>query len=185
MKDQNYYQDKIITIPNLLSVFRILLIPLILWLYMVKQAYLWSVAVILFSGFTDIVDGFIARRFHMISNVGKVLDPVADKLTQCALLVCLISRYSWMWIPVAFFVVKELVQGVLGYIAMKKLQGKAYGAFWYGKASTVTLYLSMAVLFFFPSFPEMGAKILCALCCCMLTLALALYLRYDIKLLKQ
>ena len=66
---------QILTIPNLLSMFRILLIPLIVWLYCGRQDYPLAAWVLLLSGATDIADGFIARRFHMVSDLGKVLDP--------------------------------------------------------------------------------------------------------------
>lgn len=88
---------QILTIPNLLSVFRILLIPLIVWLYCGKQDYLLAAWVLLLSGVTDIADGFIARHFHMVSDLGKVLDPIADKLTQTVALVCLLTRFRAVW----------------------------------------------------------------------------------------
>ena len=88
---------QMLTIPNLLSVFRILLIPLIVWLYCGKQDYLLAAWVLLLSGVTDIADGFIARRFRMVSDLGKVLDPIADKLTQTAALVCLLTRFRAVW----------------------------------------------------------------------------------------
>ena len=75
----NTYQKKIITIPNILSFFRLCLIPVIVWLYTVKQDYLWTLLILLLSAITDIVDGIIARKFNMISDFGKAFDPVADK----------------------------------------------------------------------------------------------------------
>ena len=78
-------KENILTIPNLLSLIRILLIPFIIWLYCAQKAYLCTIIVIALSGFTDIIDGKIARKFNMVSDVGKVLDPVADKLTQATL----------------------------------------------------------------------------------------------------
>ena len=86
-------KENILTIPNLLSLIRILLIPFIIWLYCARKAYLCTIIVIALSGFTDIIDGKIARKFNMVSDVGKVLDPVADKLTQATLVICLIARY--------------------------------------------------------------------------------------------
>ena len=82
-------KDQILTIPNLLSIIRLLMIPLIIWLYCEAQQYGLAVIVILLSGLTDIVDGFIARKYHMVSDFGKILDPAADKLTQAALILCL------------------------------------------------------------------------------------------------
>lgn len=85
-------QNRILTIPNMLSALRICMIPLLVWLYYVKQDYLRTGGLLILSGLTDVVDGFIARRFQMISNLGKVLDPIADKLTQGAMLFCLKSE---------------------------------------------------------------------------------------------
>ena len=76
------YKHKIITIPNILSLFRLLLIPVIMWLYIVRKDPLWTTAVLALSGITDIVDGIVARKCHMVSDFGKAFDPVADKLTQ-------------------------------------------------------------------------------------------------------
>ena len=74
--------NRIITVPNLLSFFRLCLIPVIIWSYCVKKNPLLAGEILLLSGLTDLADGYIARRFHRISNLGKILDPVADKLTR-------------------------------------------------------------------------------------------------------
>ena len=86
-------ENRIITIPNLLSAFRLVLIPVFLWTYCIREEYLVTAGLLLLSGLTDLADGFIARRFHMVSNLGKMLDPVADKLTQAAMLICLVTRF--------------------------------------------------------------------------------------------
>ena len=89
---QQESSKKIFTIPNLLSFFRILLIPLMWYLYVIAHEPGWTVAVLALSGLSDLVDGKIARKYHMTSDLGKVLDPIADKLTQVTLVVCLISQ---------------------------------------------------------------------------------------------
>ena len=81
------------SIPNILSLVRILLIPFFLWAFLWKRSYLLSSGLLIFSGLTDLCDGYIARRFNMVTELGKVLDPVADKLTQLAILFCLSLRY--------------------------------------------------------------------------------------------
>ena len=85
MENKRFSKNAILTIPNLISLFRILLIPLIIWLYCGKKQYAATIAVVAISGVSDIIDGKIARKFNMVSDVGKVLDPIADKLTQAAL----------------------------------------------------------------------------------------------------
>ena len=81
------------TIPNILSCFRIVLIPVFVWQYINvpdDQIALWPILILILSGITDILDGFIARRFNMISDLGKMLDPVADKMTR------ILPRYPFL-----------------------------------------------------------------------------------------
>jgi len=135
--------NKIFTIPNLLSLFRLCLIPIIIHQYCITNHFTKSAALLLLSGITDIADGFIARRFHMISNVGKILDPIADKLTQFAVMICLISRFSFMLFPFFILLAKETLAGIIGFITIRKTNTVPC-AKWHGKLSTVSLY---AVLF--------------------------------------
>lgn len=90
---------RILTIPNLLTLFRLILIPVIAWLYCARQDYAMAAAMLVLSGVTDVADGYIARHFNMISDLGKMLDPVADKLTQFVMLLCLFSRFPAMLLP--------------------------------------------------------------------------------------
>ena len=115
-KPNNTTENKIFTIPNALSFFRICLIPLIIWLYVVKIQPFWAGYILILSGITDIVDGFIARHFHMISNLGKVLDPIADKLTQAAVLICLIVRFPFMLFPFILLIAKETFMGIQAFL---------------------------------------------------------------------
>ena len=82
-----------LSIPNLISLFRIVLIPFILWAYSQNRAIL-AVGLVAASGATDMVDGYIARRFNQITVLGKVLDPIADKLTQIALAFILCCSFT-------------------------------------------------------------------------------------------
>ena len=105
-------ENRIITIPNLLSAFRLVLIPVFIWTYCVRKEYLTTAGLLFLSGLTDLADGYIARRFHMVSNLGKMLDPVADKLTQAAMLVCLVTRFPMIVFPLALLSVKEASVGI-------------------------------------------------------------------------
>ena len=89
----------IFTIPNILSVFRLLLLPVIVYTYMNQKDYVLTGILLLISGLTDLLDGYIARTFNMMSDLGKILDPVADKATQAVVLLCLMTRFSWLTIP--------------------------------------------------------------------------------------
>ena len=87
------------TIPNILSYFRILLIPLFVYLYFKAETppeFFRAAVVLGISGFTDLFDGKIARRFNQITELGILLDPVADKLTEGAVVLCLMTRYRWV-----------------------------------------------------------------------------------------
>ena len=95
----NRYENRIVTLPNALSLLRILMIPVFVWLYCAKKAYHWSAAVVVATGLTDVLDGILARKLHMESNVGRVLDPLADKLAQAAL--CIVMMLSLIHIFVA------------------------------------------------------------------------------------
>lgn len=179
-----FKKDQILTIPNLLSVIRLLMIPVIVWLYMIKEQYGTAVFVIFLSGLTDVADGIIARKFHMVSDFGKILDPVADKLTQFTVIVCLTKTYDWMMALVILFFIKEICMAAMGYVVMKK-KDSVNSAKWYGKLNTVVLYLVMAILILFPKVPEAAADGLILFCgICMLG-SLLLYARFYSGLLKE
>lgn len=100
--------DRILTIPNVLSFFRLALIPVIIVLYAKNEVW-WAFGMLVLSGVTDVVDGWVARTYHMVSNFGKAIDPVADKLTQIAVLLCLMPMKCW-WV-VGILVLKEVSIG--------------------------------------------------------------------------
>lgn len=166
----------ILTIPNLLSFVRILLIPVIIVLYL-RGHHIAAVAVIILSGITDVVDGKIARKFNMISDFGKFLDPVADKLTQAALAVCLFAEYVGM---IAIFLLMAIKEGLQFFWGLKALKAtdSLDSANWYGKACTVTVYAVMVILFLFPGIPVWLAYLLMALCAVMLVVSMVLYIRF-------
>ena len=147
MNATNNTQNKILTIPNLLSLFRLLLIPVIIWLYTVRKDYFPAGALLILSGLTDLADGFIARHFNAVSNVGKILDPIADKLTQAAMLFCLITRFPLMAAPFGVLVLKEIFIGTTGLLMIRKT-GKVVGADFHGKVATTLLYAMMILHIF-------------------------------------
>ena len=174
------YKHKIVTIPNVLSLLRLLLIPLILWLYVVKHDPLWTCAILVLSGVTDIVDGIIARRCHMVSDFGKAFDPVADKLTQIAMLFCLVTRFRWMLLPLCVMVVKEVAAGILGLVVIRKT-GNVDGAVWHGKATTVSLYSMMAIHLIWYNIPGVLSGILIGACTALALLSAFMYTRENVK----
>ena len=177
-------QSKILTIPNLLSFFRLCLIPVFMWLYCVEKNYLWTGIVLIISGLTDTVDGIIARKFNMISDLGKVLDPIADKVTQAAMLFCLLTRFPLMIAPLALMVVKEFFMGVTGLMVIQKT-GKVFGADWHGKVNTWLLYAMMILHVFWYNIPDIVSKVLIGICVVMMLISLVLYGRHNLKALRE
>lgn len=178
------YQKKIVTIPNLLSLFRLLLIPVIVWLYCGKHDYLWALIVLTASGVTDVVDGFIARRFSMVSDFGKVFDPMADKLTQIATLTCLVTRFPLMLLPLVLLVVKELFAGITGLLTVKKT-GEVLSAVWHGKATTVALYAMMAIHFVWYEIPAPASYALIVTCTLIMLTSAVLYGIRNMRIILQ
>ena len=134
-------------IPNALSLLRILLVPVFLVLYL-SGLDRWAFGVLVLSGVSDMMDGFIARHFNQITDCGKLLDPISDKLTQVAVVIALATRYRELLPLAALCFVKETCQGIGGVIMLKR-QTTVQGAEWFGKLSTVVFYTAMSVLVLF------------------------------------
>lgn len=143
MQKEHSKLSQIITIPNLLSFLRLGMIPLLVYLYLNGHP-VWTTVVLVASGVTDAVDGYIARRFNMVSDFGKALDPVADKLTQFAMMLCLFTRFPAMMIPAALLFIKELASGISSLVVIRKT-GKVSSAAWHGKVCTIYLYAMMTL----------------------------------------
>ena len=161
---------KILTIPNLLSLLRLIMIPQLMWLYLRKQDYVQTVILLALSGATDVLDGIIARKFDMISDFGKAFDPVADKLTQMAMLYCVGTTFPEIRFLLILLVVKEVLSGIMSLISIKKT-GQVQGAQWHGKAVTVLLYTLIADRIV----PGLLSQVLLIACAGMMLLSMALY----------
>ena len=152
------WKKELFTIPNLLSLFRLALIPVYIALYLNAEEtadYVAAAAVLAVSCLTDAVDGKIARKFNMISNVGKLLDPAADKMTQLALTICLARKYPILNPVLCLFVVKEAFQLIAVIVAL--CRGKVLpGALMAGKVCTTVLFISFITLVMFPDMPELA-----------------------------
>lgn len=182
-EQESKYRRKILTIPNLLSLLRLLMIPVIVWLYLEKEDYPATTAMLALSGLTDIVDGRIARKFNMISDFGKALDPVADKLTQLAVLFCLVSRFPAMLLPLILLTIKEISAGLLSLMVIRKT-GNVYGAVWHGKVTTALLYGTMIIHLLWYQIPSVLSGILVGACTAMILLSAVLYGRKNIRIMK-
>ena len=146
------WKKDILTVPNMLSLFRLVLIPVYVLIYLNATEpvhYYIAGGILAVSCLTDLIDGQIARRFNMISTVGKVLDPFADKLTQFTLAICLAVQYPVVWIMVCLIFVKEIFQLIAGIVAYRKGQ-MLKGALIAGKVCTAVLFLSLIILVLTP-----------------------------------
>ena len=133
------YSHRIITIPNLLSLFRIVLIPCFMYFYLHENNDLMAFITLAVSGLSDVFDGRIARRFNMISEFGKAIDPIADKLTQVLVVFCLMKRYNYLKPLLILQVIKEFMVGLTSLIALIK-ENNVRGADWHGKVVTALMY---------------------------------------------
>jgi len=156
------WKKEIWTIPNLLSLFRLVLIPVYVIIYLnAKEAsdYYIAAGILAVSCLTDLIDGKIARHFNMISTLGKILDPLADKATQFTLIVCLAVKYPILQFLVGLFVIKEGFQLIAGGISLHK--GKMLkGALLSGKICTTILFVSLIVMVMFPELPQVAINVI-------------------------
>ena len=156
------WKKQIWTIPNLLSLFRLVLIPVYVVIYLNARDsvdYYLAAGILAVSCLTDLIDGKIARHFNMISTLGKILDPLADKATQFSLIVCLSMKYPILLYLIAIFVVKESFQLIAGGINLKK--GKMLkGALMSGKICTTILFLSLILMVMLPDLSDKAVLII-------------------------
>lgn len=147
------WKKEIFSIPNLLSLFRLILIPVYIVIYLNARDsvdFILAAGILAVSCLTDMIDGKIARHFNMITTVGKILDPLADKATQFALILCLALKHPILWYLVTLFVVKELFQLIAGGINLRK--GKMLkGALMSGKICTTILFVSLIIMVMMPN----------------------------------
>lgn len=175
-------KDQVLTIPNALSLFRLLLIPAIIYIYIARRDYSLAVIFVVISAISDILDGIIARRFNMVSALGKFLDPVADKLTQLSLLICLFTRYTSIWILMVIMVVKETLMLVLGGVTFRKKRD-VHGAKWYGKLCTVVMECTLIALMLFPGLSPQTVNVLVMCSAAFMVFSLVMYVIFYVRIL--
>ena len=189
MKNNTFQREKsgvgkIFTIPNFLSLFRLCLIPGIAWLYIGQGNSLLAGGLLILSGITDVADGYIARRFHMVSDLGKILDPIADKVTQAAVLVCLLTKFPLIALPLIFLLLKEFCMAVTAALVIRRT-GIVPQALWHGKAATVLLYSTMILHMFWQNIPWMLSTTLIVACALLIGVSGILYLGRYLPVLCQ
>ncbi|MDO5555698.1 MAG: CDP-alcohol phosphatidyltransferase family protein [Clostridia bacterium] len=132
-------------VPNILTIVRFLLIPIII-IFAIQDKYIETIIVLTISGFTDILDGYIARRFNFISDFGKLMDPLADKATQITILgVLSIQKIIPLWIIIIVLVKEFLMVSGASFLYGKEL---VVSSKWYGKLATVLFYVAIVCSLF-------------------------------------
>lgn len=189
-------------LPNILTLVRIALIPVFVVVFLWEDGiirseslehahtngYLMAAGIVIISGITDALDGWIARHFNMITDLGKALDPLADKLTQAAIVVCLIIRYRciwWLLVSLFFLIcIKEITMLVVGIVFLKKGQDLG-GAKWFGKLATIVFYLLVIALIGMPSMEIVPVIIMIGIVYVFTAASFILYMREYFRLYKQ
>ncbi len=149
------------SVPNGISIFRIVLIPIFAYLFLYGRQQgdmsyiLYATIVLAVSGLTDMFDGLIARKFNQITELGKLLDPLADKLTQFAVLVCLSVEHAEIRVLTLISFSKEVMQ-LIGFLLLYKKIGTSglEGSKWFGRISTFVFYVSMLIIVFWTTLPS-------------------------------
>lgn len=133
-------------IPNILTVLRFFLIPFTIY-YLTQDEYIAAIIVLTISGLTDVLDGAIARKFNLITNFGKLIDPLADKITQLSILGTLVVKNIIpLWILVVVLIKEAAMVAGASFLYGKEL---VVSSKWYGKASTVLFYLAIVLSMIF------------------------------------
>lgn len=173
----------ILTVPNLLSFFRIVLIPVFLILQ-ARGETLYAAIVVAVSMLTDMLDGRIARKYNQTSKLGEKLDPVADKLFQAAIALSLLRQYEGALFLVAVFAIKELTTLIITLVLLGKGE-RLGGAKWFGKVSTAVFFIGTLLLVAFPNMAAPLSTALFIIICFALLLSFILYLVEYVRLLKK
>ena len=175
MKD---WKKEVLTIPNLLSLFRLALIPVHVVIYLnapEPSEYYLAGGILAVSCMTDLIDGKIARHFNMITNLGKLLDPIADKSTQFALTLCISFKQPALRPVLILFVIKESFQLIAMLVNLRR--GKALnGALMEGKICTTVLFVSLLIMVLFPMLEPLAVQIIAAIDTLFLLISFAGYI---------
>lgn len=171
-----------LTIPNIIGYFRILLIPVFAVLY-AQENFASAVLVLIASALSDITDGRIARKYNAVTDLGKLIDPVADKLTQAAMIICLASKFPAMWSLLAVLAVREAAMLVISWDVLRKTD-TVNSACWYGKLCTGVIYAVMMLHVMQPDLSVYTSNVLISLCAALIVLSFFLYTARFIRILQ-
>ena len=171
-------------IPNIITGIRFLLIPAFVYEYMFAENFRAAFIILALSALTDFLDGFIARRFNMITKWGTVFDPLADKLTQITVCFCIAKHgIKLMWIPFFVLVIKELMF-IGGGTFLFKNKDVVIKAKWYGKVATTLYYIFFAALIVFGDKLARYPSVIIGMIIVVLSFSLLSFISYGLKFLK-
>lgn len=168
-------------VPNILSILRIILIPVFAFIYLSADKkvdntmYYISAFILLISGFTDFLDGVIARKYNLITSLGKILDPLADKLTQAVVCICLALKINGFFYLVILFFIKEILM-LIGGVRIIKKSKQVEGSKWFGKLSTFVFYVVVMIVIIFPDLPSYAVLSLIGISAACMIFAFLMYI---------
>lgn len=170
-------------LPNFISLLRIFLVPVFASLYLHGHV-LAAVGVLLLCGVSDVLDGAIARRYGLVTDLGKALDPVADKLIQAAMMLCAAVKAPCVLLLLSLHVLRELSLAALG-LYVVRATGRVSSARWYGKLCTFAIYVFLVALLALPSPSPAFAASGVAVCSALILLCLLLYAMAYFRALRE
>lgn len=176
-------KEDLFKIPNILCYIRILMVPFFIYLYL-SEYYWQSAAVLIAASLTDIADGYIARHFNMVTDWGKFIDPVADKLMQFSMLFVVVFRRPLVLILIVEYLLKEIILLAIGLMIYHK-GFNLNGANWAGKLCTIVFDTVMFLLMFLPDIPKLAVLFLIGLVSVFLIIAFCSYLTAYIHLYRE
>lgn len=174
------------TVPNLLSMFRLILVPVfaVVFFQPAPNAHLWAALIYLVAFLTDIADGWIARHFNQISKLGRILDPMADKLMTFTVIICItVDEVIPLWAVVVFFC-KELCMAIGGYLMYRKL-GDVISANWLGKLSTGVFFLVCGALVLVKGIDRTWSTVMISVALALTLAALAGYVYQYCRIMRE
>ncbi len=149
-------QKRIWTVPNVLTMIRMALIPVYWVVMMVYKLNYWALAVFVTAACTDMLDGFLARKYHQITDFGKLMDPLADKLMTLSVMATLLLRGIISWEPLALLALKEFIM-LLGGVLLYKRKIVVHSLF-IGKFAQTCLCVSLILSFFVSQFEDLSIQ---------------------------
>ena len=174
-------------LPNIISILRICLVPVFIVVYFTFDGEIkyWAIVVYAIAGISDLLDGYLARKFDAVSKMGKLLDPLGDKLMTFTVMVCITITNPILYWAVLVFFIKEVLMGIGGFLIHKKARVELPAANFIGKTSTFLLFLVCVTLMLFSELPDSVGIALTTTAICVTLIALASYLGSYIKIMKS